>query len=161
MLESSLGSTSDLKIKNKTKTTTGYCYDKRMELHQDKEFHIENPNRTKTILEFFQKNKLDKICLQVPSKKATPDQLKLVHTKEYVEGVLSIKNGNSKPNIHYDTDIYFNKFTVDATLLSAGCVVALVDKVMTGEITNGFAFCRPPGHHATDSKAQFVFVFRI
>ena len=136
------------------KNKTGICYDKKMELHHDTEFHVENPERTKTILSAFQKKKLDKLCVQIPSKKATLEELERVHTKDHVKGVLSIKSEKSKPDIWYDTDIFYNKFTKDAVLLSAGCVVQLVDKVMTGEITNGFSFSRPPGHHSESAKAQ-------
>ncbi|NXX70768.1 HDAC4 deacetylase, partial [Spizella passerina] len=35
--------------------------------------------------------------------------------------------------------------------LAVGCVIELVFKVATGELKNGFAVVRPPGHHAEES----------
>uniref|UniRef100_A0A8C3KUA4 Histone deacetylase n=1 Tax=Chrysolophus pictus TaxID=9089 RepID=A0A8C3KUA4_CHRPC len=38
-----------------------------------------------------------------------------------------------------------------AARLAVGCVIELVFKVATGELKNGFAVVRPPGHHAEES----------
>lgn len=38
-----------------------------------------------------------------------------------------------------------------AARLAVGCVVELAFKVATGELKNGFAVVRPPGHHAEES----------
>jgi len=37
---------------------------------------------------------------------------------------------------------------LQAHLISAGSAIAIADAVMTGEVHNGFAIIRPPGHHA-------------
>ncbi len=39
-------------------------------------------------------------------------------------------------------------------LQAAGSVIELADKVVSGEVNNGFAFVRPPGHHALPNQAQ-------
>ena len=39
---------------------------------------------------------------------------------------------------------------------AAGCVIEMSYKVATGEIDNGFAVVRPPGHHAEDTQAMLV-----
>jgi len=38
--------------------------------------------------------------------------------------------------------------TTDAHLIAAGSALQLGDKIVSGEIKNGFAIVRPPGHHA-------------
>ena len=37
---------------------------------------------------------------------------------------------------------------------AAGSVIELADKVISGEVKNGFAFVRPPGHHALPNQAM-------
>ena len=39
---------------------------------------------------------------------------------------------------------------------AAGCVIELSYRVATGEIDNGFAIVRPPGHHAEDTQAMWA-----
>ena len=41
------------------------------------------------------------------------------------------------------------KVITDAHLIAAGSSIALAEAVLTGEVKNGFALVRPPGHHAT------------
>jgi histone deacetylase 4/5 len=38
--------------------------------------------------------------------------------------------------------------------MAVGCVVDLASKAASGEIKNGFAIVRPPGHHAEQSQAM-------
>ncbi|KFV09260.1 Histone deacetylase 5, partial [Tauraco erythrolophus] len=38
--------------------------------------------------------------------------------------------------------------------MAVGCLVELAFKVAAGEIKNGFAVIRPPGHHAEESAAM-------
>lgn len=38
-------------------------------------------------------------------------------------------------------------------MLAAGCVIDLVDSIVTDKIKNGFALVRPPGHHAMAAEA--------
>lgn len=40
------------------------------------------------------------------------------------------------------------KQTTEAHLIAAGAAILLSDKIVSGEIKNGFALVRPPGHHA-------------
>nr|XP_012328889.1 histone deacetylase 4 [Aotus nancymaae] len=51
-----------------------------------------------------------------------------------------------------DSDTIWNEVhSAGAARLAVGCVVELVFKVATGELKNGFAVVRPPGHHAEES----------
>jgi len=42
-------------------------------------------------------------------------------------------------------------------LQATGSVIELAFKVATGELSNGFAVVRPPGHHAEDTQAMYDF----
>ena len=48
--------------------------------------------------------------------------------------------------------------TVSVFLLmqAVGSVIELADKVAKGEVQNGFAVVRPPGHHALPNQAMLV-----
>jgi acetoin utilization deacetylase AcuC-like enzyme len=47
-----------------------------------------------------------------------------------------------------------NRHTWTAALRSAGAALAATDAVLAGELDNAFCAVRPPGHHATHSKAM-------
>ena len=53
-----------------------------------------------------------------------------------------------------DTDTSINAHTWKAALRAAGAALAATDAVMAGELENAFCAVRPPGHHATRSKAM-------
>lgn len=50
------------------------------------------------------------------------------------------------------TAVYFKISYVSSQ--AAGSVIELADKVISGEVKNGFAFVRPPGHHALPNQAM-------
>ncbi|ABB14074.1 histone deacetylase family protein [Carboxydothermus hydrogenoformans] len=41
------------------------------------------------------------------------------------------------------------KVVTDAHLIAAGSCIELAERILAGEVKNGFALVRPPGHHAT------------
>ena len=53
-----------------------------------------------------------------------------------------------------DPDTSINAHTWKASLRAAGAALAATDAVMAGEMENAFCAVRPPGHHATRSKAM-------
>ena len=51
-------------------------------------------------------------------------------------------------------DTAVGKESFDIALKAAGASIALADGVIGGEISNGFALVRPPGHHAEHDQAM-------
>ena len=51
-------------------------------------------------------------------------------------------------------DTAVGKESFDIALKAAGASIALADGVIDGEISNGFALVRPPGHHAEREQAM-------
>lgn len=47
---------------------------------------------------------------------------------------------------------YFFQSTHELALIAAGSTIDLVDRVVSGEVQNGAALVRPPGHHAMASE---------
>ncbi|NXG46170.1 HDAC4 deacetylase, partial [Psilopogon haemacephalus] len=54
-----------------------------------------------------------------------------------------------------DSDTVWNEMhSSSAVRMAVGCLLELAFKVAAGEIKNGFAIIRPPGHHAEESTAM-------
>uniref|UniRef100_A0A8C9W9C0 Histone deacetylase n=1 Tax=Scleropages formosus TaxID=113540 RepID=A0A8C9W9C0_SCLFO len=57
--------------------------------------------------------------------------------------------------IGVDSDTVWNEMhSPGAVRMAVGCVIELAFKVAAGELKNGFAVVRPPGHHAEESTAM-------
>uniref|UniRef100_A0A8C0UAV3 Histone deacetylase 5-like n=1 Tax=Cyanistes caeruleus TaxID=156563 RepID=A0A8C0UAV3_CYACU len=57
--------------------------------------------------------------------------------------------------IGVDSDTVWNELHSSSAVRTAvGCLLELAFKVAAGEVKNGFAVIRPPGHHAEESTAM-------
>ena len=57
--------------------------------------------------------------------------------------------------IGVDSDTTWNEIhTAPAAKMAVGCVIELAFKTAIGDIKNGFAVVRPPGHHAEANQAM-------
>jgi acetoin utilization deacetylase AcuC-like enzyme len=60
---------------------------------------------------------------------------------------------------HFDGDTPAGPHSLDAALYAAGAVIAAVDLVLAGRTAAAFCNVRPPGHHATPSRAMGFCLF--
>jgi histone deacetylase 6 len=127
----------------------GLIYDEEMLKHEPIDDHPECPSRISRIFNLILKKNLDKKCKIYSSRKATINEIALVHPMKHI---FYIKR-NSKEEKKGD-NLYWNLYTYDAALYSSGCLIELVDRVLKDEIDYGIAIVRPPGHHAEREKAQ-------
>jgi len=67
-----------------------------------------------------------------------------VHEKDYV----SFLEKSSTIGGYIDADTSIPRGLYTSALLAAGGALAAADAVLDHVVTNAFAFCRPPGHHA-------------
>jgi acetoin utilization deacetylase AcuC-like enzyme len=58
-----------------------------------------------------------------------------------------------------DLDTTAGPRSFDAAMHAAGAALALAEAVAGGEVTNGFALVRPPGHHADAQRAMGFCLF--
>jgi acetoin utilization deacetylase AcuC-like enzyme len=58
-----------------------------------------------------------------------------------------------------DGDTYLSPNSLDAALRAVGGACAAVDAVLSGDLTNAFVACRPPGHHAETATAMGFCLF--
>jgi acetoin utilization deacetylase AcuC-like enzyme len=135
--------------------TTAYLYSPVFLEHQEYG-HPESPKRLTAIWDTLTETDLAPRLTALEPITATDAQLEAVHTRDHITRV---KNLIARGGGHFDADTYANAHSLDAALLAAGAVVRAVDAVMSGEVDNAFALVRPPGHHATRTRAMGFCLF--
>ena len=134
---------------------TAYVYDP-VYLEHDLPSHPENAGRLKHILSTLEdEGMLARLSLLEP-RPATNEELERVHTPEHIARVQRTAQAGGG---YLDPDTYVSPRSFDAALMAAGGVVRAVEAVLAGEIANGFALVRPPGHHATSTRAMGFCLF--
>ena len=93
----------------------------------------------------------------VAARPASGDELALAHDSAYVENVAATQD--KRPWFAFDADTPTSPRSYATACLAAGGLLALIDAVMTGHVDNGFAFVRPPGHHAERQRAMGFCLF--
>jgi acetoin utilization deacetylase AcuC-like enzyme len=135
--------------------TTAYVYDP-VYLAHDLPSHPENARRLRRILEVLEAEGLLERLTHLEPRPATEAELERVHTPEHVARVRRVAQSSGG---NLDPDTYVVPRSYDAALMAAGGVVRAVEEVLAGEIDNAFALVRPPGHHATASRAMGFCLF--
>ncbi|KAF4087129.1 hypothetical protein AMELA_G00092490 [Ameiurus melas] len=153
----------------KPRFTTGLVYDTLMQKHQcmcgNTNTHPEHAGRIQSIWSRLQETGLRSKCECIRGRKATLEELQTVHSEAHVllygTNPLRQKLDSSVTpmfvrlpcgGIGVDSDTIWNEVhSSSAARLAVGSVVELVFKVAAGELKNGFAVVRPPGHHAEES----------
>jgi acetoin utilization deacetylase AcuC-like enzyme len=88
---------------------------------------------------------------------ATVEQLARVHPDDYIEAIRAARP--ARGIVHLDPDTAMNPGTWDAALRAAGAAVLATDLVVKGEAESAFCSVRPPGHHATRTRAMGFCIF--
>ena len=95
--------------------------------------HVETRERLAVLLEQFE---------VVEGSPASREQLERCHSAAYLDGVEALE----VPTL-LDPDTVASETSYEAALLAAGCALRAVER-------GGFAFVRPPGHHALPERAM-------
>uniref|UniRef100_A0A3P8Y8U1 Histone deacetylase n=1 Tax=Esox lucius TaxID=8010 RepID=A0A3P8Y8U1_ESOLU len=145
-----------------TQPHIGLVYDTLMQKHQcmcgNTNTHPEHAGRIQSIWSRLQETGLRTKCECIRGRKATLEELQTVHSEAHVllYGTNPLRQKlDSKLhiiNLFVDSDTIWNEVhSSSAARLAVGSVLELVFKVTSGELKNGFAVVRPPGHHAEES----------
>lgn len=141
----------------------GYVYDPAMCSHfKLNDSHPEQPRRITSIYDTLDKSGILEHFVQIESRKASKEELALVHSDEHIDLMSKIPTYNARRLENLSEcygDIYLNKDSYDAALLSCGSTIALCESVVKGKVDNGFAIVRPPGHHAEHDVAMGFCIF--
>ena len=133
---------------------TGIVYHQEMEKHFNTwdEEHIEGPERSKRTWNRCKDMGLVERCKRIEARKAKKQELRLVHTEKHLQTLEEVVEMGEKEIerlcLEKYHSVYLNKDSMEAAMLAAGSAVELCEAVVKGEIQNGLAIIRPPGHHA-------------
>ncbi len=92
----------------------------------------------------------------IPARDASLDDLTLVHSREHVERMREMAASGGR---WADPDTWVGPRSYDAAVRAVGGVLAAVDAVVDGKVRSAFCALRPPGHHATASRAMGFCLF--
>lgn len=123
--------------------------------------HPESPERLKTALEYTRgAGLLDSGAIHMLSPRAAElEDIIPIHGKAYLENV---REKSERGGGFFTLDTSVNEHTYDAAMLAAGGGILAVDRILNGESENAYVLCRPPGHHAEQSRAfGFCFINNI
>ncbi|MBX7149729.1 histone deacetylase [bacterium] len=104
--------------------------------------HPERPERLQAIQEI-----VDELgdYVKIDPRMATDDEILTVHTPGHLNSIKQIKEQGTG---YFDGDTPFTIGSYNAAFKAAGGVLELTEQIHDGKLENGFAFVRPPGHHA-------------
>ncbi|XP_011303801.1 histone deacetylase 4 isoform X6 [Fopius arisanus] len=159
--------------------TTGLAYDPLMLKHacvcgETVRGHPEHGGRLQSVWARLSETGLLQRCDRIRSRKATLEEIQSCHSEAHALlfgtnplnrqkldmsklSQLPIKSFVRLPcgGVGVDSDTTWNELhTAPAARMAVGCVVDLAFKTTMGDIKNGFAVVRPPGHHAETNQAM-------
>ena len=136
-------------------SSTGIVYNP-IFLQHDQPGHPENAKRLESIISELKEKELLKKVKLIESRLAEINEIAICHTKEYFEYVKEFcENGGG----YLDPDTYSNKHSYSAAATAVGSSIDLTKVVINGELKNGFALIRPPGHHALANRSMGFCLF--
>lgn len=92
----------------------------------------------------------------IPVRAAEPEELARVHDRAYIEQVRrTVEAGGA----HLDPDTAVGPGSWRAALCAAGASIDLCEQLLDGRARAAMGLVRPPGHHATSSRAMGFCIF--
>ena len=120
--------------------------------------HAESPETKRRFHELVVVSGLIKELQRIEPYSATEDDILRCHTVEHLramqEGSKLPKGGDAGDGVSP-----FGNGGYEIALLAAGGIMAMTDAVLSGEVRNGYALVRPPGHHAIPSMGMGFCMF--
>ena len=130
--------------------------DQRFSQHLEGVFHLETPKRLLAFETVMQHLSLAGKWAEVVPRPATSHEIAWVHSAEYIR---QVEQTSGKMLSSFDFDTQATAHSYDTALLAVGGVFTLLDNIQNGKTKRGFAFVRPPGHHAERDRAMGFCIF--
>jgi acetoin utilization deacetylase AcuC-like enzyme len=134
---------------------TAIVVDPRYRDHDPGAGHPERPERllsVESVIHDWQGPPLERVDARV----AAEDEIRAAHTDDLYA---RIRDTQRVARARIDADTSTCALSFETALLAAGGLLELTDAVATRAFKNGFAFVRPPGHHATAAQAMGFCLF--
>ncbi|MFC2164715.1 histone deacetylase [Acidobacteriota bacterium] len=134
---------------------TGVLRDNRYMEHDMGDFHPENPRRLEVIYRMLDEE-ISFDYSTIEPRIGTDEEIQWIHTESHVH---AIKKTSGIERVMLDLDTSTSARSYEVATLAVGGVLKTAELIMNGDITNAFAFIRPPGHHAEASQAMGFCLF--
>jgi len=109
-------------------------------------YGADTPDSKRRFLNLVQASGLSRDLYMGGPAEVTRDDLLRVHTADYVTRFKATSDAGGGD---LGTLAPFSKGGFEIACVGAGLAMALVDDVLSGTVANGYALCRPGGHHCT------------
>mgnify|MGYP001035934736 CR=1 FL=1 len=160
-----------LEKKESSISKVGILYDDVMAAHAPLKdnfiWDAERPERVAESMRELEESGLTELCLRVPIKLATREQILRCHYEAYVDKMLSLEACEEGERLEATAaeynSVFLNSHSIKAAQISCGAVVTAVERCLsvTEEDRLHAAACvtRPPGHHAEGDCAMGFCIF--
>ena len=136
---------------------TGFLFDRRYLDHDTGSRHPESSKRLTATMEYLEQQPWFSDLVQLQPKTVERDWLEQVHQSAYIDRAWAECSSGARRLD--DPDVTICESSFDVAALATGGALTIADSVMRGDIANGFALVRPPGHHAEKSHAMGFCMF--
>ncbi|MCZ6777432.1 MAG: histone deacetylase [Acidobacteria bacterium] len=136
---------------------TGIVRSPQFRRHRTGHGHPERPERLEAIDRRLEESGLLSRLIPIKPSPAERRWIETIHPQEYVRQVEKACRADNPRVDDADTAVCSDSF--DVATLAVGGALALVDAVIAGNVDNGFAAVRPPGHHAERDRTMGFCLF--
>ena len=134
---------------------TGLVIDTRYQEHNTGPGHPERAERIGALLRLDEEYQREGLVRLEP-RLATPEEIAYNHDPGHIDRVAATAQ---RDFYAFDADTSTSARSYTTACLAAGGFLKLLEAIMTGEVNNGFALVRPPGHHAERVRAMGFCLF--
>ncbi|KAG7310384.1 hypothetical protein JYU34_003157 [Plutella xylostella] len=143
-----------MESKLKVKGATGFVTEPRMAEHRClwDDTYPECPERLIAVVDRCRELDLISQCKEFTPRAASKEELLSLHSPSVYDLLETTHQNNDEKFLEevsskFDA-IYIHPSTHELALIAAGSTIDMVERIVKGEIQNGVALVRPPGHHA-------------